>query len=58
MKLGNLEDVVYCTSMVGHICVGSDSDVVHVNSNSRTERFVFENDVAVDIVRHRLKCRW
>ncbi len=58
MKLGNFEDVMYCTSMIGYICAGSDSNVVHVDSDGRAEGFMFENDVVIDIVHHHLKGCW
>ena len=58
VKLGDFEDVMYCALMVGHICTGGDSNVVHVNSDSRTERFVFEDGVVVNIVHHCLERCW
>ncbi len=58
MKLGDFEDVVYGALMIGHIRASSDSNVVHVDSDSRAERFVLEDDVTVDVVHHCLECRW
>src|SRR6266702_124462 len=58
VKLGNFEDVMYCMLMIRHICTGGDSDVVHVDPNSCTKTFMFENDVAVDVIHHRLESRW
>ncbi len=58
VKLGDFEDVMYCALMVGHICTGGDSNVVHVDSDSRTKTFMFENDIAVNVIHHHLECRW
>src|SRR6266702_2731632 len=58
MKLGDCEDVMYGALMIGHICARGNSDVVHINVNSRPERFVLEDDIAVNVVHHRLKCCW
>ncbi len=47
-----------CASVIVHICLGGDSNVVHVNLDSCTERFMLENGVAIDEVHHSLEGRW
>jgi len=58
MELGDLEDVMDCASVIIHVCTGSDANVVHVDSDSCAEWFVFEDDVAIDIVHHGLEGCW
>ncbi len=58
MKLGDFKDVVDCTSVIVYVSAGGNSNVVHVDSNSGTKGFMFENDVTIDVVHHGLKSRW
>ena len=58
MKLSDFEDVVYGTLMIRQICTGSDPDVVHVDPDRCTQRLMFEDDVTVNVVHHRLKRCW
>ncbi len=58
VKLGDFEDVVDRVLMIVHVCMGGDSNVVHVDSNSCTEGFVLENGVTIDVVHHGLEGRW
>src|SRR6266702_8036641 len=58
MQLGDFEDVVDCALMIVHVCTGGNSDVVHVDSNSRAEGFVLEDDIVVDVVHHGLEGCW
>ena len=58
MKLGDFEDVVDGVSMIVHGRAGGDPNVVHVDSDSRAEGFMLENDVAIDVVHHGLEGRW
>ncbi len=58
VELGDFEDVVDCVLMVVHICVGSDPNVVHVDSDSHAEGFMLENDVVINVVHHGLEGRW
>ena len=44
--------------MVRYVCAGSDPNIVHVDSDSHAERFMFEDDVAIDVIHHRLECCW
>ncbi len=56
--LCDLKDVVDCTLVISKVSSSCDSNVVHVNTNSGTKRFMFEDDVAIDVVHHGLECRW
>src|SRR6266702_1927952 len=58
MELRDFKDVVYSTLMVGYICASGDPNVVHVNSASRSKTFMFEDDVTIDVVHHRLERCW
>ncbi len=58
MKLGNLEDVVDRMSMVIYVSAGGDSNVIHINSDGGTERFMLEDNIAIDVVHHGLECCW
>ncbi len=58
MFLGDLKDVVDCLLVISDIGVGGDSDIVHVDMDSGAKGFMFEDDVAVDVVHHGLKGRW
>src|SRR6266702_2073013 len=55
---GNLEYVLYCGYMVGHVSTCCDANVVHVYVNRGALEFVFENDITVDVVHHGLECGW
>src|SRR6266702_7578965 len=57
-QLSDCEDVVDCSLMIGHVCTGSDPNVVHVDSNCRAKGFMFEDSVAVDVVHHSLEGCW
>ncbi len=57
MKLCDAENIVNGVLMVSEVGTGSNTNVVHVYADRRTERFVFENDVTVDKVHHSLKRR-
>src|SRR6266702_547156 len=58
MKLGYLKDVVDRVPVIVQICLGRDSNVVHVDPNSCAKGFMFEDDVTVDVVHHGLEGRW
>src|SRR6266702_3161904 len=49
---------MYCTVVVGEIGARGDTDIVHVNSYRGAEWFVFEDNVTIDEVHHRLESRW
>src|SRR6266702_1391828 len=49
---------MYSAVMIREIGTRSDTDVIHVNSYCGPEWFVFEDDVMIDEVHHRLKSRW
>src|SRR6266571_561770 len=44
--------------MVGKIGTRSDANVIHVDSDCCSERFVFEDNITIDEVHHRLECCW
>ena len=58
VQLGDFENIMDCALMIGHICTGGDSNVVHIDSNSRAEGFVFEDSVTVNVVHHSLEGCW
>ncbi len=58
MELGDFEDVVDGMLMIFHVCASGDPNVVHVDSDSRAEGFMLENDVAIDVVHHGLESCW
>src|SRR6266702_861047 len=58
VELGDFEDVVYCTLVIVYVCAGGDADIVHVNSDSRPEWLVLENDVSIYVVHHGLEGCW
>src|SRR6266702_3765472 len=58
MELGDFEDVVDCASVIIQVCMGGDSNVVHVDMDSRTEGLMLENDVVIDVVHHGLEGHW
>ena len=58
VELGDFKDVMYCLSMVLEVSVGSYAYIVHIDMDSGSEWFMFEDDVAVDVVHHGLKSCW
>ena len=58
VELGNFKDIVYCPSMVLKVSVGSYAYIVHIDTDSGSKWFVFEDDVMVDVVHHGLKSCW
>ncbi len=58
VELCDFEDVMNCVFMICKVCTSGDSDVVHVDSNRSTKRFMFEDNVAIYVVHHGLECRW
>src|SRR6266702_164513 len=49
---------MYCVVVICQVGTCGDTDVVHVNSYCGPERFMFENDVTIDEVHHRLESCW
>src|SRR6266702_1922455 len=58
VELRHLENIVDGTTMVVEISTGGDTDIIHVDANGGTERFVLEDGVTIDEVHHSLECRW
>ena len=58
MELGHLENVRDCALMVIKISAGGNTDVVHVDTDSGPKRFMFGDDITVDVVHHGLEGRW
>ncbi len=58
MKLSDFEDVMNCASVIVQVRTGGDSDIIHVNSDSRAEGFMLENDITINIIHHGLEGRW
>src|SRR6266702_4749936 len=58
MEMGHMENVRDCASMVIKIGAGGDTDVVHVDTDSGPQRFMFGDDFTVDVVHHGLEGRW
>ncbi len=58
VKLRYFEDVVDCLFMVVEVCSSCDTDVIHIYADHCSQGFVFENNIVIDVVHHRLKgCR-
>ncbi len=58
VELSNFEDVVDCVLVIAHVCAGGNSDIVHVDSDSCAEWFVFEDDIPIYVVHHGLEGCW
>ncbi len=56
VELHDFENVMDCALVVHEVGVSGNSDVVHVDSDRCSERFMFENNIAVDVVHHGLEC--
>ncbi len=49
---------MYCALVIVHVCTGGNSNIVHINSDSRAEWFVLEDNVSIYVVHHRLESCW
>src|SRR6266702_242518 len=57
VELCHFEDVMNSAMVVVEVGAGGNANIIHVHPNCRSKRFVFEDDIPIDVVHHGLKRR-
>jgi len=58
MKLCDFKHIMDHPFVIVKVHASGDSDIVHIDADCGAKRFMFEDDVAIDVVHHGLECRW
>src|SRR6266702_3626692 len=58
VELGYAENVRNCASMIVKVGACSDTNVVHIDADSSSKWFMFDDDIAINVVHHSLEGRW
>jgi len=58
MELCYFEDIVDCPYVIVKVGSSCDTDVIHIDMDCRPQGFMFEDDIAIDVVHHCLERCW